>query len=246
MATEAVPVSRVLIGTSGWQYDSWVGPFYEGRNEMLRRYAQRFATVEVNSTFYGLPDERTVREWMEAVAGQEFTFAVKASRYITHMKKLKDPGDPLHRLFEAIAPLGDRADVVLFQLPPSWKRNTERLSSFLESLPAGRRCAFEFRDPDWFHGEVYEALREHNAAYCIYHLDDVMSPKEITADYVYIRLHGAQGKYRGSYSTEDLSGWAGAISAWSRSGKDVYVYFDNDQEAAAVRDAARLQGMLGG
>ena len=237
---------RVLIGTSGWQYDSWVGPFYEGRDRLLHRYAQRFPTVEVNSTFYGLPDGRTTRGWMADTSDREFTFAVKASRYITHMKKLKDPEDPLRRFFEAVEPLKDRAEVVLFQLPPSWKHNAERLRSFFGSLPQAKRYAFEFRDPSWLCDETYEILREHNAAFCIYHLDDFLSPKEITADYVYIRLHGARGKYRGSYSSQDLSGWAGAISAWSRSGRDVYVYFDNDQEAVAPGDAARLQQMLGG
>ena len=246
MASGTAAVGRVLIGTSGWEYDSWVGSFYEGRDGLLRRYAQRFTTVEVNSTFYGLPDERTIHEWIEAIADREFTFAVKASRYITHMKKLKDPEDPLRRFFDSVAPLGDRAEVVLFQLPPSWKHNAERLGSFLGSLPAAQRYAFEFRDPSWFRDEVYEMLRAHNAAFCIYHLGDVLSPKEVTADYVYIRLHGAQGKYHGSYSPQDLSGWAGAISAWSRSGKDVYVYFDNDQEAAAPGDATRLRQMLGG
>ena len=237
---------RALVGTSGWQYDSWIGPFYSGQDHLLHSYAKTFSTVEINSTFYGLPERNTVEEWLGEVPSEDFVFSVKASRYLTHMKKLKDPGEPLERFFDAIEPMGDRAEVILFQLPPRWKRNAERLEAFLQALPANRRYTFEFRDASWFHHEIYELLREHNAAFCIYHLADRLSPKEVTADFVYVRLHGAQGKYHGSYTNEQLAGWTGAVSAWRRTGRDVYVYFDNDQEAAAPKDASRLQLMTGG
>lgn len=245
MSSEHGNKGRVLVGTSGWQYDSWVGPFYETRDKLLRSYAQVFSTVEINSTFYGLPDKETVETWLEELPRDDFVFSVKASRYLTHMKKLKDAAEPLERFLDAVQPMGRQAEVILFQLPPRWKRNPERLDTFLRALPEGRRYTFEFRDESWFHDETYELLREHNAAFCIYHLAERVSPKEVTADFVYVRLHGAEGKYYGSYSNEQLAGWAGAVSAWRRSGRAVYVYFDNDQEGAAPKDASRFQQMTG-
>jgi uncharacterized protein YecE (DUF72 family) len=234
---------RILIGTSGWQYDSWVEPFYRGASPTLSEYAKHFRTVEVNSTFYGLPEETTIRDWTSQVSEDEFVFSVKASRYMTHMKKLKDPSEPLDRLLDAISPLGPAAEVVLFQLPPHWRANPDRLAALLDLLPDTHRYAFEFRDASWYDDRIYDLLREYGAAFCIYHLADHRSPKIVTADFVYVRLHGAAGKYVGSYSNEELAGWTGAISAWARNGNDVYLYFDNDQEAAAPRDAERLAAM---
>jgi uncharacterized protein YecE (DUF72 family) len=161
------------------------------------------------------------------------------------MKKLKDPAEPLERILDAVEPLGPRLSVLLFQLPPHWRCNTERLRGLLDRLPNRYRAAFEFRDPSWYTEEVYSVLEDHGAGFCIYHLGDHRSPSIVTADFVYIRLHGSQGKYRGSYEASDLAGWAGAISSWTRAGKDVFVYFDNDQGAAAPRDAARLLEMVG-
>ena len=242
------------MGTSGWQYDSWVGPFYQKADATLGEYASVFATVEVNNSFYGLPERETLAAWRDELerggdperraVSREFTFSFKASRYLTHMKKLKDPDEPLERFLGAIEPLRDLTDVVLFQLPPRWRRNDERLRRLLERLPTTYRYAFEFRDESWYHEETYAALREHNAAFCIYHLAGHLSPREVTADYVYIRLHGAGDKYEGSYSNEELAGWVGAISSWVREGRDVYLYFDNDQAAAAPHDARRVLKML--
>lgn len=243
MAGRREAEGRVYVGTSGWQYDSWVDPFYEGEAPSLASYARRLSTVEINGTFYGLPDTETVREWAESVDAQ-FAFSVKASRYLTHMKKLKDPAEPLGRLLTALEPLSEKLHVLLVQLPPRWRCNPDRLRAFVRHLPEGLRCAFEFRDPSWYSREVYQILRDENLAFCIYHLQDHHAPREVTADYVYIRLHGAAGKYQGSYAGEQLAGWAGAISSWSRAGKDVYVYFDNDQEAAAPADALRLREMV--
>lgn len=234
---------RTLIGTSGWEYDSWVDPFYNGSAASLEAYSARLPTVEVNGTFYGLPDPEAVADWAARAAG-DFVFSAKASRYITHMKKLKDPREPVARFFDAVAPLGSALEVVLFQLPPKWRCNPDRLCAFLEVLPAGYRYAFEFRDPSWYTDEVSGLLRAHNAAFCVYHLGDHRSPSTVTADFVYVRLHGAAGRYRGSYSNEELASWAGAVTSWARSGRDVYLYFDNDQEAAAPRDATRLIDMV--
>jgi uncharacterized protein YecE (DUF72 family) len=235
------------IGTSGWKYDQWSGVFYPegiGSDQALAFYASRFQTVEINNTFYQLPDADTLRGWQEAVP-DDFTFAVKASRYITHMKKLKDPDEPLHNLLERVQILGDQLGPVVFQLPGHWNFNAERLEAFLHALPAGYRCAFEFRDPSWHNSQTYELLAQHNAAFCIYEFAGAVSPKETTADFVYLRLHGPEETpYEGRYPTQTLAGWAGAITAWNRQGKAVYCYFDNDQAGNAPQDAARLKEMV--
>lgn len=236
----------IHVGTSGWNYRHWAGPFYPEdleQEQWLRFYAGRFSTVEINNTFYNLPQQSVFRKWREAVP-EGFLFSVKASRYITHMKKLKEPQDSVRRFMDRAAGLEEKMGPVLFQLPPRWKVNPRRLESFLQELPEGRRYTFEFRDQSWFHPEIYDLLRAHGAAFCIYHLAGTLSPREVTADFVYVRLHGPGGAYRGSYDQEALSGWAGAFTAWERRGRDVYCYFDNDQRGYAARDARALQGMF--
>jgi uncharacterized protein YecE (DUF72 family) len=237
---------RTFVGTSGWSYDHWEGPFYpEGlaTGERLAYYARRFATVELNNSFYQLPAREQLEHWHH-IAGDEFVFAVKASRYITHMKKLNDPEESLDRFLGRVEALGSALGPVLFQLPPRWHCNADRLASFLGQLPGGHRYAFEFRDPSWHVEEILAVLREACAAFCIYDLAGELSPKEVTADFVYVRLHGPEGPYQGSYDARALAGWAGAISAWRDQGLDVYCYFDNDEAGHAPRNAARLAEML--
>jgi uncharacterized protein YecE (DUF72 family) len=237
---------RTLIGTSGWSYDHWDEAFYPGglaTGERLAFYARRFATVELNTSFYQLPARKQLERWRD-IAGDGFVFAVKASRYITHMKKLNDPEESLDRLLGRVEALGSALGPILFQLPPRWHCNADRLASFLQQLPDGHRYTFEFRDPSWLVGEILAALRGAGAAFCIYDLAGEVSPKEITADFVYIRLHGPDGPYQGSYDAQSLAGWAGAISAWRDRGLDVYCYFDNDEAGYAPRNAARLAEML--
>lgn len=239
---------RVHIGTSGWHYPHWKGPFYPGDlpdERLLEEYARHFRTVEINSSFYRLPERETFEAWRDTVP-QGFLFAVKASRFITHMKKLKDPEEALPRFLERAELLGEKLGPVLFQLPPRWRLDLDRLRAFLDALPREHRYAFEFRDANWFDPRVYEALARANAAFCVFDLDGRLSPREVTADFAYIRLHGPDGPYRGRYPDETLAGWAGAIAAWRREGKDVYCYFDNDEAGYAPQDALRLQGMLGG
>jgi uncharacterized protein YecE (DUF72 family) len=239
-------VSNIHIGTSGWHYKHWSGPFYPAdmrSEDYLAFYCQHFHTVEINNSFYQLPDESTLEDWQSHVP-DGFVFAVKASRYITHMKKLKDPQEPVGTFMQRIAALKDRLGPILFQLPPHWHANPERLENFLQTLPKGHRFTFEFRDESWFDELIYEILRKHNAAFCMYYLEGKASPKEVTADFVYIRLHGAERSYQGKYTTSQLAGWAGAISAWSRMGKEVYCYFNNDIHAAAPENAAELNDML--
>ncbi len=235
------------IGTSGWHYAHWKGPFYPqgiASADMFSYYAQRFRTVELNNTFYRLPEEVTLRAW-RAAAPQGFVFAAKASRFVTHMKKLKDPRRTLPPFLKRVELLRETLGPILFQLPPRWRFNPERLEAFLEALPKDHRYAFEFRDPSWYHPHVYRALKAHGAAFCICHLAGHLSPMQVTAGFVYLRLHGPGGPYEGQYSDEVLAAWAGTISAWARQGKDVYCYFDNDQAGYAVEDAARLQAVLG-
>jgi len=237
---------RIRIGTSGWHYDHWKGPFYPediASADLLQYYAKRFKTVEVNNTFYQLPDKDTLCAW-RTTAHPRFVFAVKASRYITHMKKLKDPGKTLPSFLARVDHLGDTLGPILFQLPPRWRRNEERLAQFLDALPEDRACAFEFRDRSWYSPGVYRLLREHGAAFCIYHLAGHQSPVEATAQFVYIRLHGPGAAYEGSYSDEALARWADRMSGWAQEGLDIYCYFDNDQSGYAPRDAFRLQSLL--
>ncbi|MHB0877111.1 MAG: DUF72 domain-containing protein [Anaerolineae bacterium] len=238
--------ARAYVGTSGWHYGHWSGPFYPAdmpAERFLGFYAERFGTVEINNSFYHLPQAETFVHWRDSVP-PGFVFAVKASRYITHMKKLKDPETPLANVLGRAALLGDRLGPVLFQLPPHWRLNLERLRAFLQALPEGGRYVFEFREGSWFDSGVYEALAQRGAALCIYNAGGRWTPFEVTAAFVYVRMHGPG--HEGHYTTADLADLAESVTGWSESGRDVYCYFNNDQAGYAVRDALELRGMLQG
>jgi uncharacterized protein YecE (DUF72 family) len=237
---------QIRIGTSGWNYGHWLGTFYPKgtrQQDLLAAYAERFDTVEINRTFYSLPDANVVATWREQ-SPVGFLFAAKASRYLTHRKKLKDPEEPIERLFGCIEALKEKLGPVLFQLPPRWGVNPDRLQRLLGELPGQHRYAFEFRDPSWHNGRILELLSRRGAAFCIFDLAGKRSPIEVTTGFVYIRLHGPGGPYQGSYDGRTLSGWARRISGWSEAGKDVYCYFDNDEKAYAPHDALRLKVMV--
>ena len=237
---------KIHIGTSGWHYKHWRGPFYPAdlrEPDMLRFYVQQFDTVEINNSFYRLPDVTALQNWRD-VTPVKFCFAVKASRYLTHMKKLKDPKPGLQKFFRRVEMLGRKLGPILFQLPPGWQCNFDRLASFLTALPRKHRCAFEFRNSSWHNQAIYELLRRHNAAFCVYELAGFQSPIEITADFAYIRLHGPGGAYQGRYTEKRLGGWAGDIRHWRRRLKDIYVYFDNDLHGYAAHNALELKKML--
>ncbi len=236
----------IHIGTSGWSYDHWKGPFYPAglpNDQMLAYYFRHFQTVEINSSFYHLPQKQTLERWREA-APESFIFTAKASRYITHMKKLKDPQESVATFLERIRILGDKLGPILFQLPPRWHFNEVRLAGLLDALSGEFRYAFEFRDHSWLNERTYALLSRHKAAFCIYELEGFLSPKEITADFIYVRLHGPNGAYQGSYNAQTLAGWAGAFSAWASRGHSVYCYFDNDEAGYAAQNAQRLEDML--
>jgi uncharacterized protein YecE (DUF72 family) len=239
-------VKHIHIGTSGWHYGHWEGPFYPeniSSDKYLEYYSKFFHTVEINSSFYRMPDKETIRQWRDTVP-ERFIFSVKASRYITHMKKLKEPREAVSFLINTVSLFKDKLGPILFQLPPRWHVDAERLESFVRSLPQGRSYAFEFRDTSWFDKRVYEILEKHNMAFCIYEIGRVLSPKIVTADIVYVRLHGPDGPYRGKYSDRVLEGWAGAFSTWANQGKEVFCYFDNDEAGYAPQNAMRLQEMV--
>lgn len=237
--------SRPYIGTSGWHYPHWRGPVYpEGLPpaEWLAFYARRFKTVEINSSFYRLPDPDTIEAWRNAVP-PGFCFAVKASRLITHMKKLMDPAATVPRLLDRVQGLGPALGPILFQLPPRWHCAPERLAAFLAALPLGHRYAFELRDPSWHTPAVYRLLERAGAAFCVYDLAGVVSPVIATAAFAYVRLHGPDGPYQGSYSRSALRTWARRIRQW-RSLEAVFVYFDNDEAGYAVGNASTLRELI--
>jgi len=238
---------RLFVGTSGWHYDHWTGPFYPDglpAADRLAFYARRFRSVEINASFYRLPARATLETW-RATVGPGFVFAAKASRYATHMKKLKDPAATIGRYFEAMSPLAEALAVVLYQLPPRWRCNVERLAAFLDALPPRPRAAFEFRDPSWFCAPVYDTLTAHGAAFCIHDLEGRTAPDMVTADFVYLRLHGPDGAYRGRYGRNRLKPWVRRARAWRDEGRDVYCYFDNDENGYAAADAQTLRDMAG-
>jgi uncharacterized protein YecE (DUF72 family) len=241
-------LSHVYIGTSAWHYRHWRGRFYPSdltAARMLRYYADRFDTVEINNSFYRLPTPSALEGWCrETPAG--FCFAVKASRYITHNLKLKHPKQAEQKFLSRIESLGRRLGPILFQLPPDWKINVVRLGEFLRELPQRHRYTFEFRNPTWHVPEVYDTLRRHRAALCIHEIAGFQCPFEVTADFIYVRLHGPSDKYQGVYSESALRTWANRIQNWRKELTHVFVYFDNDQSGFAAKNVLELKRMLEG
>ena len=246
MSRRSKPVP-IVVGTSGWSYPSWRGPFFPTGvmvKHHLAYYATQFATVELNGVFYRTPSLAAVRGWHDATPN-DFVFAWKASKFITHWKRLTDRSrNSLALIEERLNILGPKAGPVLFQLPARFKADAERLTSFVALLNRRRRYAFEFRDSSWYDEAIFKILRRHGIALCISDHRDAPSPWLATAQHVYVRGHGPGGAYKGHYSTTALRNWARAIATWQREGRAVYVYFDNDQKSAAPADAARLRAAL--
>jgi uncharacterized protein YecE (DUF72 family) len=237
----------IRIGCSGWNYRDWRGAFYPDglpARRWLEAYAEHFDTVEVNTTFYRLPSRDAVANWA-AETPPDFLFAVKASRYLTHIKRLTDLGQGVERFYERIEPLIEAGKLgpVLWQLPGNFKCDIERLSSALAQLPAGRHC-FEFRHPSWFNNDVYELLRRHGVALVIGDMPKrPFQTHEITTDWTFVRFHyGTRGR-RGNYSATELQEWARRIRAWRRR-VEVFGYFNNDWNAFAVQNALALKRLL--
>jgi uncharacterized protein YecE (DUF72 family) len=239
-------MTQVHIGCSGWSYKDWRGPFYPEKlaaKDWFGFYATQFDTTELNASFYRLPAEQTVRGWADKTP-DGFVWAWKASRYITHQKRLLDCEDALQLVLGRMDPLGHDGPV-LFQLPPSMKRDDARLASFVRLLPKHRRMAFEFRHPSWYDPAVFKLLRDANLSLCLSDHHHAPAPWEVTADWVYVRGHGPGGRYFGRYPDKTLKDWAGDIQRWRDRGRAVFCYFDNDIKSAAPKDAARLIALAG-
>jgi uncharacterized protein YecE (DUF72 family) len=235
----------IHIGTSGWSYKHWRGTFYPENikvKDHFKYYQAHFNTVEINNTFYRLPKKETFISWKTDVSA-DFVYMIKASRFITHMKKLHDPQESTALFLDHVRLLGKKLGAILFQLPPVMKVNIELLEQFISKLPTSYRYVFEFRNISWYTDAVYRTLQKYNCAFCIYELEGHQSPVITTADFVYVRLHGPGKKYQGSYTDATLKHWADQCESWAKD-KDVFVYFDNDQEGYAAFNAIRLMEIL--
>ena len=240
--------AEARIGTSGFYYEHWRGVLYpEGlaKSRWFEYFATAFDTVEMNSTFYHLPRAKTVEHWDEK-SPEDFLFSFKASRVITHYKKLRDVKEELFLFLHLLKPLRRKIAAILIQLPPSLHRDRELLADFLHLLPSGWRFVIEFRHGSWYDEAIYELLRHYNVAYCWHDYGRREIPAIPTADFIYIRLHGPSGHYQGSYDDDALELWADRIRDSLAHHRPAFVYFNNDMEGNAVRDARRLKEILKG
>lgn len=237
---------RYYVGTSGWHYDHWQGIFYpEGlpRTKWLGYYARHFDTVELNNTFYRLPSEDAFTAWYAATPPR-FNFALKVSRFITHIKRLKDTEEAVGKFTGRAKLLREKLGPLLSQTPPNMHRDDARLESFLSSLPVGLRHVTEFRHESWLDDKVFEVMRRYNVALCIFDMPGMSCPTVATADFAYVRFHGSTWLYSSRYSDDELAEWSEKINHLSRGLKAVYAYFNNDAEGYAVDNARTLRRLL--
>ena len=234
---------KVYIGTSGWSYEHWKGLFYPEdikKKDWFGYYSEHYDTVELNNTFYHLPKASTFEKWAaESPAG--FVFCVKANRYITHVKKLNEPGQSVGKFMERAYKLGEKLGPILYQLPPNLHINVDKLRKFLEVLPEWVENFFEFRHASWFCDEVYGILDDFGAGFCIHDLVDGWCEKIVTGGKIYLRFHGASGKYEGAYSDEELESWAKWIKSMRGRVEHIYAYFNNDANAEAINNSKTLK-----
>lgn len=236
-------LNRIRVGCSGWQYRHWRSDFYPADlppSRWFAHYARTFDTVEINNSFYRWPAPETFAKWRQA-APRGFLYAVKASRFLTHMKKLKDPQEPVARTFDAVKELGPHLGPVLYQLPPRWPANVERLEGFLRTLPGRRLHAIEFREPTWYTDDVFALLRTFGVALCLHDMQGSATGRMAVGPFVYVRFHFGTQKYGGRYEDRRLDEWAEWLSARGRDGLRVFAYFNNDTGGHAPRDAVRLR-----
>ncbi len=239
----------VHIGTSGWSYDHWVNVLYPRKASSLERldaYARKFMTVEVNNTFYRWPKDEVFMSWHKRLPGG-FIVSAKASRGLTQFRKLNDPDPWLERMEAGLSHLREKRGVLLFQLPPHFGCDLGRLDRFLARVPSGERVSVEFRHRSWDVDETFSVLERHGAAYCVTSGANLPCILRVTAEFVYVRLHGPDPDhlYAGSYSEADLRWWADRIGEWRSQGRDVFAYFNNDGFGHAVRNALRLRDLVG-
>ena len=233
------------IGTSGFTYDHWREVFYPEelpKRQWLEYYAKRFETVEINSTFYHMPGEKVCNSWRRRTP-EGFCFVVKLNRFITHRKRLIECGELLDSFVSAVEHLGAKLGPILVQLPPRWQADPERLKSFLKICAPRGRWAVEFRDPSWLCEEVYSVLRKRRAALVVHDLIDD-HPREVTADFVYLRFHGPGESCAGCYPSQALQDAAASIKSFLSAGLEVFAYFNNDVGGYAVRNAIELKELI--
>jgi uncharacterized protein YecE (DUF72 family) len=237
-------MGKILIGTSGFSYPHWgKGIFYPQnlpQSQWFDYYCQHFNSLELNVSFYRLPQKETFKGWRRR-AGQDFVFAVKGSRYITQMKKLKECQEPVKRFFKNAEAIKDNREVVLWQLPPRFKVNPERLTEFLKNLPKKWRYAFEFREKSWFAEEIYEISRKNKIALVFQDHPGWPICEKVTADFVYLRFHGRTQLYSSCYTKKELNQWAKKIRDWQSQDLDIYAYFNNDALGYAIENAQTLK-----
>ena len=237
---------NIRIGTSGWHYGHWQDRFYPDnlpKSRWLEFYAQYFDTVEINNTFYHLPKEQTFQNWHKQAA-KSFLYTVKANRYITHIKRLNDPQDSLNRFFERASLLKDNLGPILYQLPPNFHKDLDRLRAFLLALPKNRIAVFEFRHDSWFSEDTYSLLKDFNAAFCIHDMPGSPSPKVITSDTIYLRFHGPTDRYAGNYTERQLHACANWLKPHLKTASTFFAYFNNDANAYAVNNALEFRKIL--
>jgi len=235
---------KIYIGTSGYAYNHWRDVFYPSdlpSYKWLEYYTKFFKTVELNVTFYRLPQETAFKDWYKRTP-EDFIFVLKGSRFITHVKKLRGVGEAVKLFFGRAGLLKEKLGVVLWQLPPSWKKNTERLDDFLKIISRYKiRQAFEFRHESWFCDEVYKLLQKYKVALCLADSPDYPKVEKVTADFVYLRFHGGEILYGSRYSKKEMREWAKKIIMWKKKRLDVYIYFNNDAFSYAVENAKELK-----
>ncbi|MDT9597469.1 DUF72 domain-containing protein [Sphingosinicella rhizophila] len=239
-------LGKIRIGCSGWNYRHWRGLFYPEKMAARRwfdHYAASFETVELNTSFYHLPKAETFTKWKEQ-APPGFRYAVKASRFITHMKKLKDCDEPLATLLGRARNLGEAIGPILYQLPPRWTFDRQRLVDFISLLPGDLVHVFEFREKSWVCEESLALLGAHHISFCVHDMPGSATPRWASGPIAYLRFHGGTGKYRGRYAERDLLEWTDWILAQAKSGRDVWAYFNNDIGGAAIEDALTLRAMI--
>ncbi len=232
----------IRIGTSGWYYDHWAKRFYPPdlpKSRWLEYYAEHFNTVEINNTFYHLPKEKTLQRWHQ-IAPKGFLYAVKASRYITHIKKFSDAAEPLELFFERVRLLKDSLGPVLYQLPPSLHKDLPLLEAFIRLLPKKPPAIFEFRHQSWYGDDTFGLLNKLGVGFCVHDLSGNESPRVVTGDIVYARFHGTSGRYAGDYSESQLREWAEWLKDQAQKARAIYAYFNNDARGHAVKNAKQL------
>ncbi len=238
----------IRVGTSGWYYDHWRERFYPAslvKSKWFEYYAEHFETVEINNTFYHLPKEESLKRWYR-LSPESFVYTVKANRYITHIKRLKDVSEEVGRFFERVGLLKDRLGPILYQLPPSLHKDLDLLGSFIKLVEKRQPAVFEFRDESWYSEDTFELLNQFGVGFCIHDMPGKQSPRVVTADIMYVRFHGPTGRYSGNYSKAMLKEWARWIGEHKGEVGSVYAYFNNDVEGHAIKNAKELRELLSG